>query len=57
MEQQIALNVQILKNRLRGRGSRRGGRGGGRTTSGRESADSEYVTNLLLVNYRLILRI
>jgi hypothetical protein len=43
--QQIALNVQVLKNRLRGRGGRRGGRRGGSTTSGRESADSEYVAN------------
>lgn len=40
-EQQISLNVQVLKNRLRGRSGRRGGRGAGRTTSGRESADSE----------------
>lgn len=40
-EQQISLNVQVLKNRLRGRSGRRGGRGLGRTTSGRESADSE----------------
>ena len=33
-EQQIARNVQALKNRLRGRGSRRGGRGVGRMDSG-----------------------
>jgi hypothetical protein len=51
-EQQIALNVQVLKNRLRGRGGRRGGRGG-RSMSGRESADSEYATSLLLFCYGL----
>jgi len=39
-EQQIALNIQALKNRLRGRGGRRGGRAV-RAVSGRESADSE----------------
>ncbi|KAI0053826.1 P-loop containing nucleoside triphosphate hydrolase protein [Auriscalpium vulgare] len=33
-EQQIARNVQALKNRLRGRGGRRGGRGMARTDSG-----------------------
>ncbi|KAJ6488614.1 signal recognition particle binding protein [Mycena vitilis] len=33
-EQQIARNVQALKNRLRGRGGKRGGRGIGRTDSG-----------------------
>jgi signal recognition particle receptor subunit alpha len=33
-EQQIARNVQALKNRLRGRGGRGGGRGVRRTDSG-----------------------
>jgi signal recognition particle receptor subunit alpha len=33
-EQQIARNVQALKNRLRGRGGRRGGRGMGRADPG-----------------------
>ncbi|KAJ7261356.1 signal recognition particle binding protein [Mycena haematopus] len=45
-EQQIARNVQALKNRLRGRGGKRGARGGGRADagSGRDSvpnSDSE----------------
>ncbi|KAF9458645.1 signal recognition particle binding protein [Collybia nuda] len=41
-EQQIARNVQALKNRLRGRGVRRGGRVGGRveTGNGRDSLPS-----------------
>ncbi|KAJ6500475.1 signal recognition particle, alpha subunit, N-terminal-domain-containing protein [Mycena sanguinolenta] len=48
-EQQIARNVQALKNRLRARGGKRGGRGGGRadTGSGRDSvpnSDSESAT-------------
>jgi signal recognition particle receptor subunit alpha len=45
-EQQIARNVQALKNRLRGRGGRRGARGTGRADSGtgRDShPDSEWV--------------
>lgn len=45
-EQQIARNVQALKNRLRGRGGRRGGGRGGRADvgSGRDSVpSSEYV--------------
>jgi hypothetical protein len=43
-EQQIARNVQALKNRLRGRGVKRGSRGVGRTDvgSGRDThPDSE----------------
>ncbi|KAK7023937.1 signal recognition particle binding protein [Favolaschia claudopus] len=49
-EQQIARNVQALKNRLRGRGGKRGGRGGGRSDagSGRDSvpnSDSESTTS------------
>lgn len=47
-EQQIARNLQTLKNRLRGRGGRRGARGGRQVMmegfGGRESqSNSEYV--------------
>lgn len=57
-QQQIAKNVQALKNRLRGRGGRRGGKEGWRSDagSGRDSVpNSEYVRPYLLCSVVLTL--